>query len=105
MKHAYGEPVKIIFAGGREFRLYREYDELLKEEILKYPDFEENPEYTDEGRPFVTSAQESCPHGKYGDPDDDIPCDCGGCAFFRREHLSHDAVGVCMCDMLLHEVH
>jgi hypothetical protein len=51
-------------AGGREFPVYLEYDEQLDESYPAYPDFEERPEYTGEGRPFATAEQESCPHCK-----------------------------------------
>ena len=93
MKRYQRRPDRVVHAGGREFRLFKEYDDSLKEEILKFPDFDESPEYTIEGRPFATSAQESCEYGKSGEPDG--PCDCGGCGWFFRE-APYDPIGVCM---------
>ena len=78
------QPHKIFRVGGKEFHLYKKYDDCLKETILDYPDFEETPEYTNEGRPFSTSAQESCPNANSRDPDSHDPSDCGGCMFFHR---------------------
>lgn len=92
------QPVEIWRVGGREFRIYMEYDESLQRENHVYPDFEERPEYTGEGRPFATSAQEGCPHYKPVPPDGPNTDDCGGCGWFHREHMPYDAIGVCMCD-------
>jgi len=73
------QPYKICRVGGRSFSIYLEYDEQMEESYPAYPDFEEHPEYTDEGRPFAMSAQESCPHAKPGAPDGTPTGDCGGC--------------------------
>lgn len=93
------QPWKILRVGGREFRIYREYDELVEHDVGIYPDFEANPEYTAEGRPFVTALQESCPHGYSGDERDPDPQDCSGCVWFYMESPT-DAIGVCMCGEL-----
>lgn len=92
------EPYKVFRAGGRSFSVYREYDEQLDESYPAYPDFEEHPEYTDEGRPFATAEQESCPNAKPGAPGNSPPGDCGGCGWFYREETPYDPIGVCMCD-------
>ena len=57
-------PYKTYRVGGRSFPVYLEYDEQMEESYPAYPDFEQRPEYTDEGRPFATAGQESCPHCK-----------------------------------------
>ena len=57
-------PYKVFRVGGRSFPVYLEYDEQLKESYPAYPNFEERPEYTDDGRPFATAEQESCPYAK-----------------------------------------
>ena len=94
------QPDKIVRVGGREFRIFREYDDLVEHDVLVYPDFEESPEYTGEGRPFCLAVQESCEYGRYsGDPDDPDPGDCGCCVWFHREE-PFAAIGVCMCDSL-----
>ena len=47
------KPGRIIRAGGCEFHLFKYIDEYDGQEIIDLPRFYENPEYTDEGRPFV----------------------------------------------------
>ena len=91
------EPDRIVRMGGREFRLYKYYDDSLGEELINYPNFQENPEYTDDGRPFVMAIQECCPSGKSDDPENPDPGDCSGCVWLCLE-ASADAIGVCMCD-------
>ena len=94
-------PYKVYRAGGREFPVYLEYDEQLDESYPAYPDFEERPEYTGEGRPFATAEQESCPHCKPGVPGEPPP---SGCGWFYREQTPYDPIGVCMCEALRHEI-
>ena len=84
--------------GGKEFPIYLEYDEEFGESYPAYPDFEERPEYTDEGRPFATAAQESCPHATPNAPGKGLPGDCGGCGWFYRGKTPYGPIGVCMCD-------
>jgi len=98
MSHEQKGPYKVYRAGGREFPVYLEYDEQLDESYPAYPDFEECPEYTGEGRPFATAGQESCPHCKPDGPGKPLPSDCGGCGWFYREETPYDPIGVCMCD-------
>jgi len=98
MKPEQNRPYKICRVGGRSFLIYLEYDEQLKESYPAYPDFEENPEYTDEGRPFATAEQESCPYSKPKVPDSPLPGDCGGCGWFYREKTPYDPIGICKCD-------
>ncbi len=57
-------PYKVFRAGGKIFPVYLVYDERLNKSFPDYPDFEECPEYTDEGRPFATAKQDSCLHVK-----------------------------------------
>ena len=89
---------KVFRAGGRSFPVYFEHDERLGESYPAYPDFQERPEYTEEGRPFATAEQESCPHCKANVPGQPPPCDCGGCGWFYREQTPYDPIGICMCD-------
>ena len=91
------KPDKIIRAGGREFQLYKYRDEYDGKYILNYPDFQENPEYTDEGRPFVMAIQESCEYLEPTDPEYPDPGDCSGCVWCRME-TPMDAICVCMCE-------
>ena len=95
---------KVFHAGGREFPVYLEYDEQMEESYPAYPDFEEHPEYTGEGRPFATAEQESCPHCKPNAPGKPPSGDCGGCGWFFREETPYDPIGVCMCEELRREM-
>ena len=88
---------KVYWAGGRCFPVYLEYDEQTGESYPAYPDFEERPEHTDEGRPFATSAQESCSHAKAKAPGEILPGDCSCCGWFHRDNMPYDPIGVCMC--------
>lgn len=95
---------KVYRVGGREFPVYLEYDEQLGESYPAYPDFEEHPEYTDEGRPFATAEQESCLHCKPSASGKPPPGDCGGCGWFYREQTPYDPIGICMCEALRREI-
>lgn len=94
------QPYRVLRAGGRFFPIYREYDEALGESFSAYPDFQEQPEYTEEGRPFATAEQESCAYSKPGAEGRPLPGDCGGCGWFLREETPYDPIGICMCDAL-----
>ena len=65
-----GEIYKIISLHGKEFTVrygyYADYERHHRENepIPIYPDFEQDPVYTDEGFPFVTQMQNLCPHGE-----------------------------------------
>jgi len=91
------EPYKVFRVGGRSFPVYLEYDKRLDESYPAYPNFEEHPEYTNEGRPFATAEQESCPHCKPNAPGKSPPGDCDGCGWFYREQTPYDPIGVCIC--------
>ncbi|NLB27558.1 MAG: hypothetical protein GX819_01225 [Clostridiaceae bacterium] len=96
------KPYKLFHAGGRSFPVYLEHDDSTGEDYMAYPDFEEFPEYTGDGRPFAMSAQESCPYAKPRIPGDPPPGDCGGCGWFYREQTPLDPIGICMCGARLH---
>ena len=98
MREEERRPHKVYHVGGRSFPVYLEHDGQTGESYPAYPDFEGHPEYTGEGRPFATSAQESCPHGKPEDPGEPPPGDCGSCGWFLREETPYDPIGICMCD-------
>lgn len=92
-------PIKICRVGGREFRIYREFDEQVQMWYLTYPFFCEKPEYTSEGRPFARSDQTGCPFYK-STALDNTSGECGECVWFCREETPADVVGVCMCEKL-----
>ena len=88
------EPDEIIHVGGKDFRLYKYYDDISEREILDLPNFEETPEYADDGRPFVLRVQDGCPYGKAGSEKGAYD-DCADCVWFYCES-SGDPIGVCM---------
>lgn len=94
------EPDKIIRAGGKEFLLYKYYEEMCGDYIIEYPDFKQNPEYTAEGMPFELAVEESCEYGQSGDAENPDPGFCIGCVHFSREPPPNDAIGVCVCESL-----
>lgn len=96
---ARGQPVKICRVGGREFRIFREFDEQAHLYYLTYPDFTGRPEYTNDGKPFTRSDKEDCPRYETKNPDDPYE-ECGDCRYFRREESPRDVIGICDCAAL-----
>lgn len=86
---------RIYRVGGRSFHVYLDYDEQLGESFPAYPDFEKSPQYTSQGKPFATAEQDACPYAKAKGLEG-IPENCGGCAYFFREHTPYDPIGICM---------
>ena len=93
--------VKICRVGGREFLIYREYDEQAQMHYLTYPNFVEHPQYTADGKPFTRSDRVDCSHYKPKDPGEPSG-ECDDCRLFHREETPLDVIGVCMCDSLRH---
>lgn len=91
-----GELYKSVTVHGRTFELrYGYYDEKERfgrysEPIPIYPDFTRDPQYTDDGQPFVTAMQDPCEHfiGR------DRSIGCYGCSYFSD---GDDLLGVCAC--------
>ena len=58
-----------------------------------YPDFIQDPVYTDDGTPFVTMMQDACE--KYIGKNEKTPdTSCADCQYFRR---GEEWFGVCAC--------
>ena len=95
--HAEGELYKIIRAYGISFEIYYGYyDDVDRqnpfiEPMEMYPDFIENPIYTDSGIPFVTAMQATCKHYK-GEYDEDNTC--YQCLHYEK---CEELLGVCRC--------
>lgn len=98
--HEEGELFKVITAHGKTFELYYGYYEEIdrhskyNEPIPIYPNFIENPVYTDDGVPFVTAMQDPCKHyiSKRGKCDEDDTCaDC------TRYEKCEELLGICCC--------
>lgn len=69
------------------------YDEGSGHYFGEYPDFEETPRYTPNGRKWVNVTIVGCP---YAEEDFD---DCGSCRYMKREHPT-DLIGVCGNDCM-----
>ena len=91
---------EIIVVEGREFSVYREYDEISGGLCTIYPDFEMNPEFTEAGHPFATAGQESCKYSRAKDSSELLSEDCGGCVWFFRDTSPLDIIGICKCKLL-----
>ena len=90
-----GDLFKIVTAFGKSFELrYGYYEEYEKHQGLPvpiYPDFKADPQYTADGRPFVTQMQEQCPFGSSKFSESycvDCPDYCQG----------DDLIGICLCE-------
>lgn len=94
-----GDLYRVITVGGRSFEIYYGYyDERDRENPLVapieiYPDFVNEPVYTEEGIPFAVAMQTPCEHF-LGVADEDNTCyQCGH--YEGREEL----LGLCRCEM------
>ena len=92
-----GKPNKVCRVGGKTFLVYREYDDICETDILVYPDFGKNPEYTAEGRPFTLSTRECCEHFE-SPAAEALYRDCGVCGYFEKDQETQSALGVCRCE-------
>ena len=96
-KHKEGELYKVMTAHGKTFEIYYGYYEEIDrqspftEPMEIYPNFQENPVYTEKGIPFVTAMQKRCRYYK-GDPDEDNTC--YQCAHYEK---CEELLGVCLC--------
>ena len=57
-----------------------------------YPDFLQQPQFTQGGFPFVTKMQDACPHYR---GEASLCKECAECAFF---HPEEDLIGICTCE-------
>ena len=92
-----GDLFKVITAYGKTFEIrygyYEECDRHVKdaEPMEIYPNFILHPQYTDDGKPFVTEMQEPC---ECFDGKKDENSGCGDCAFFKT---CEELIGICNC--------
>ena len=93
---AEGEIYKIVTVFGKRFELrygyYSDIDRSQPPDII-YPDFIENPEYTDEGEPFISLMQDACEQfmGKGARTEDST---CAECVYKKR---GEEWFGICRC--------
>ncbi len=95
-----GDLYKEIKVFGNTFTLrYGYYEERdrhnpLCRPIPIYPDFRENPRYTDEGMPYATEIQDACDHFK-SRARRTQDSTCSECAHYKR---GEDWIGLCECE-------
>lgn len=91
-----GDLYKIINVDGETFEIrygyYEEKDRYGKynDPIPIYPNFSAQPQYNNEGQPFITEMQDICKNFK-GSIMVDICC---GCSYFQKKD---DMIGICLC--------
>ncbi len=68
------------------------YDERSGIYIEEYPDFTENPVWTQEGCPVMFAGEDACPDAVATSPEG-CP-DCGSCKYYRSAG-THSWIGVC----------
>ena len=91
-----GEIYKVITTHGKTFCLrfgyYDDKDRTHEPDVI-YPDFTKEPQYTEDGEPFVTMMQDACEHycSKRRRNDDSL---CAECEYFKR---GEDWFGICGC--------
>lgn len=92
-----GELYKIVTVSGYAFELYYGYYEECDREnpdvepMPLYPDFLRNPQYTDDGLPFVTKMQDACKSYKGKAAREK---DCAECEYYKH---GDDFIGMCSC--------
>ena len=94
-----GDLYKVVNIHGRSFELrYGYYEECdrqspLCQPVVIYPDFIQDPVYTDDGTPFVTMMQDACPYFK-GEKKRTADSTCDECKYFKH---GDDWFGICTC--------
>lgn len=94
-----GDLFKIISLCGKTFEIrygfYEECDRHTKyaEPIEIYPDFLKEPQFTDNGLPFVTAVQLPCEYFR-GKKNENSTCE--ECSYYRH---GEELIGICSCPM------
>lgn len=92
-----GDLYKVIQLHGRTFEIkcgfYEECDRHARyaEPIEIYPDFVREPQYTDQGIPFITAIQNPC---EQFDGERDENSTCEECAHYQH---GEELLGICIC--------
>lgn len=97
-----GDLYKIITVHGKTFELYYGYyDEIDRQNprckpVEMYPNFKDEPQYTDKGIPFVTAMQKPCKYFKLGvgrvdEGEDNM---CLYCTYYEN---CEELLGICTC--------
>lgn len=94
-----GKLYRVFRCCGQEFPVYFEYSDADGNAIPNYPNFEDKPLFTGDGRPFLLSVQEGCGHAEPDTPGEVFDGECGGCKYFYREPKAAFSVfGICLCE-------
>lgn len=97
-KKSEGDIYKTITVSDRSFVIrygfYSDTERLYGEPIPILPDFEANPLYDQNGRPYVTRIQDSCTHYKTGDGRAGDSW-CADCIYYCG---GRDEIGLCLCE-------
>ncbi len=99
-----GDIFKIVQLYGRTFEIqygfYEECDRhsLYAEPIPIYPNFIKDPQFTNEGLPFVTAIQSPCIHFT-GNKNENSTCE--DCSSYRQ---GEELLGICTCPKNLRRI-
>lgn len=87
------ERLKTFQVAGDLLEVPYHYDEQMTLWLGQFPDFEANPHYTPEGRPWKSVVTTGCPYstGAYDD--------CGSCMYLIKGD-AQDIIGVCFYEGL-----
>lgn len=87
------DKLKTFHVDGDLLTVQYHYDERADVFIGQFPEFEEEPRYTPNGRPWKSVVSVGCPYAT-GEFDD-----CGSCSYLIREG-SRDIAGVCFHEQM-----
>ena len=87
------ERLKIFLVDGDSVTVPYHYDEDAKIYVGQFPEFETEPRYTPNGRPWKNVVSVNCPFAAGGYDD------CGSCPYLMKEG-KNDIIGVCFYDRL-----
>ena len=91
-----GIETRVFTVGEASLKIPFRFDEKCRRYIGEIPDFEQEPVYTAEGKPWVSAVQDMCTCGEDKEFEPFAGRDCGACRFFVREK-EDDIIGVCDC--------
>ena len=91
-----GDLYKMLNAFGKTFEIrygyYEDFEKSTGEPIPIYPDFIKAPEYTDDGKLFVTAMQDSCQFARLKTNGFGF---CVDCVYYDS---GDDFIGTCLCE-------
>lgn len=91
---AKGEIYRIFSLEGSELKIIFRYSEKFGRYIGDFPDFEQEPLYTDSGKPWVCAVQDMCSHGRCKDGSEKFGSEKGSFVKGDFETEDFETVGV-----------